>query len=360
MKVSLPKIEEGFRIIPHDFCGINSYLITPSLNPIWTTDNLYFRSIIVSEKLNTVLSCGFKKFFNDGEKPSLYPNINLFSDVYAETKHDGTLVIVDYCKDQFSMRTRGTASYKAQKNFTDFELLPQRYPKILEICEKYNYISFLFELETPNNVIVIRPETIKFTFLGGINKQTLANLTNEEISEFSKLMEIDRPRQYKFDNLSDLSLIVKEWKGKEGLVLSYNNHQNKIKLKSDWYNFVHRIKSQLNSDNNLLELYLDKQMPSHNDFFNIIETEFDFEIANQLETQIKKLCEAGDSVKKYIDNTLEIIHDIRKVETRKQQAEMITRNFKENSSIAFSILDNKQLSKIQLIKLIKAKMLVDI
>jgi NADH:ubiquinone oxidoreductase subunit len=141
-------------------------------------------------------------------------------------------------------------------------------------------------------------------------------------------------------------------KGKEGIVISYNNGQNRIKLKSDWYNWLHRIKSQLSSTKNLIDHYIEKEMPSIEEFYKIIETEFDYEIAVQLKQEIEKICEAGEKAKKYIDHILEVVHDIRTVETRKEQALMIKRNFQENSSFVFCVLDNKEITKEQWTKLI--------
>ena len=93
-------------------------------------------------------------------------------------------------------------------------------------------------------------------------------------------------------------------------------------------------------------------MPSYEDFYKTIETEFDYEIATQLKLEIEKICNTGEKTKKYIDYILEVAHDIRKVETRKEQAEMIKRNFNENSSYVFSILDGKEITKQQYEKLI--------
>ena len=85
-------------------------------------------------------------------------------------------------------------------------------------------------------------------------------------------------------------------------------------------------------------------------------TDFDFEIALQLKDDIEKICIAGEYTKKYIDNILEMVHDIRRVESRKEQAEMIKRNYKENSSYAFCILDNKIITNQQWVKLITQKL----
>jgi hypothetical protein len=146
---------------------------------------------------------------------------------------------------------------------------------------------------------------------------------------------------------------VNQWKKGEGIVIYGNNGQVLKKTKSDRYLLLHKIKSELNSTDNLIDFYIDNEMPSSKEFSDIIETEYDFEIAFQLKDEIEKICNAGEKAKKYIDHLLEMIHDIRNVETRKQQAEMIKRNCGENSACAFSILDNKEITKIQWFKMIK-------
>ena len=145
---------------------------------------------------------------------------------------------------------------------------------------------------------------------------------------------------------------VNQWKKGEGIVIYSNNGQILKKTKSDRYLILHRIKSTLSNEKNLIDFYIEKEMPSYDEFYKTIETEFDYEIAVQLKEELEKICEAGEKAKKYIDHILEVVHDIRTVETRKEQAEMIKRNFQENSSFVFSILDGKIMSKEQWTKLI--------
>jgi T4 RnlA family RNA ligase len=356
MKVRLPIEESYFNIVPNTFCGIDCYLITPQMDAKWSNDNLFFRSLIV-DKEGTVLSSGWPKFFNYGEKPECYPSLDDYNDWRFVDKVDGTLVICDYINNQFSMRTRGTVTYATQNNAPDFELLPQKYPKVVEFLKENPHITLLFELVTPNNVIVVRPKEVDFYLLGAINKDSMSVVSFSEMTDiWRQVGPIQTPQTFTFSSTTKLSEIVqhiKNWKGKEGIVVSYNNNQNRIKLKSDWYCFIHRVKSQLNSTNNLIEFYVEKGMPSVEDFYVVIETEFDYEIAVQLKSEIEKICEAGSKAKKYIDNILEMVHDIRKVETRKEQAVMIKRNYNENSSYAFAILDNKEITKQQWFKLIE-------
>jgi hypothetical protein len=355
VKVHLP-IEEGyFNITPDKFCGFYCWLITPEIDAKWNKNNLFYRSLIIDREGN-VLSSGWPKFFNYGEKPDCYPEPENFNDWKLEDKIDGSLLIADYVNDQFSMRTRGTVSYSSQKNSEDFELLPKKYPKVIEFLKENTHLSLLFEIVTPNNVIVVRSKQIDFYLIGAINKNEMTVVSSSELTDiWRKIGQMSTPQTYNFLDTNDLAKIaenIKHWKGKEGIVVSYNNGQNRIKLKSNWYCFIHRIKSQLNSQNNLIEYYVDSGIPSYEDFYKKIETEFDYEIAIQLKDQIEKICNSGNLSKKYIDNILEMIHDIRKVETRKEQAQMIIRNYKENSSYAFSLLDNKEITKQQWIKLI--------
>jgi hypothetical protein len=355
MKVSLPVEEEYFNIVPNKFCNLDCYLITPKIDAKWNADNLFYRSLI-TDKEGNVFSCGFFKFFNYLEKANCYPDPDKFNDWKCEEKKDGSLVICDYVNNQFSMRTRGTVSYATQENAADFELLPQKYTKVVDFLKENQHISLLFEIVTPNNVIVIRPKEVEFYLLGAINKNSMTIVSAGDLTEiWRKIGNIPTPKTYIFSDIRDLSKIsehIKNWKGEEGVVISYNNGQNRIKLKTLWYLFCHRVKSQLSSTKNLIEFYIDKEMPAHQEFYKIIETEFDYEIAVQLKDELEKICQAGEKARKYIDHILEVVHDIRTVETRKEQALMIKRNFKDNSSFVFSVLDGKIITKEQWTKLI--------
>lgn len=337
---------------------MDCFLITPKIDAKWNKNNLFYRSL-VTDKEGNVLSSGWPKFFNYGEKLECYPNPANFNDWKCEEKKDGSLVICDFINNQFSMRTRGTVSYTTQENAKDFECLPEKYPMLTEFLKQNSHLSLLFEIVTPNNVIVIRPSQIEFYLLGAINKNDMSVVSSFDLLEiWRKIGSIPVPQTYTFLDTNDLSKIsesIKYWKGKEGIVISYNNGQNRIKLKSDWYCFIHRVKSQLSSTKNLIDYYIDKEMPSYEIFYDHILVEFDYEIAIQLKDELEKICNAGEKAKKYIDYILEVVHDIRMVETRKEQAEMILRNFKDNSSFVFSVLDGKMISKDQWTKLINQK-----
>lgn len=351
-----PIEDDCFYINPNTFCGLDCYLITPQMNAKWSNDNLFYRSLIIDKEGN-VLSSGWPKFFNYGEKPGCCPSLDEHNDWRFVDKVDGTLVICDYINNQFSMRTRGTVTYATQNNAPDFELLPQKYPKVVEFLKENPHITLLFELVTPNNVIVVRPKEVDFYLLGAINKDNMTVVTSSEMTDiWRQVGPIQTPQTFTFSSTTKLSEIaqhIKNWRDKEGIVISYNNNQNRIKLKSDWYLFCHRVKSQLSSTNNLIEFYVEKGMPSAEDLYAAIETEFDYEIALQLKSEIKKICEVGHKVKKDIENMKDFVSSIRKFETRKQQAEHINNTYgvSGKTSQVFYLLDNEKLSDCLLQKL---------
>lgn len=350
MKIELPKEEDGFYILPVDFNDVPSFLINPKADAKWNKHNLHFRSLIVHAETLDVLSSGWPKFMNYGEKPDCYPDPDKFIDWEVQEKLDGTLVIVDYINGHINLRTRGTVSYKTQANFQDFEQLLVEYPGVVEFLKKNQNFSLLFELVTPNNVIVIREDKVKFYFLGAIDK---TNLTVKRLDGFFNHII---PKRYTFNSLDDIIQTVKYWKGQEGIVLVYNKNQNRVKFKSDWYLWVHRIKSQLNSENNLIELYVRQGLPDYNSFYSSIEKDFDYEVAIQLRGEISKLCDAGKHVNRIIISMKEFVSSIRNIPTRKEQAAIIMNSFggvgNNRAGMVFTLLDGKELNEQQITKLI--------
>jgi T4 RnlA family RNA ligase len=353
MKVKIPNKEDGFGVHEHEFCGIPSYLIIPSVDAKWHTNNLFFRSLIVHKETNEVLSAGFPKFFNYGEKPDCYPDPEKYKDWKIQEKLDGSLVICDYENEKFSMRTRGSVSYMNQANYEDFQLLPQKYPQVVDFLKIYPHISLLFEIVTPNNIIVLRPSEIEFYFLGAVDKVTLQTASSQGHEKIANILHIPTPKIYNFDSLKNTIETVKAWKGQEGIVLCYNDDQNRVKIKSDWYCWIHKIKSQLNSENNLIEYYVNEGMPDYNKFYKKIETEFDWELAEQMKKEILRVCETSKKVSKIKKQMQKFLNTIKNYETRKEKANAIINAYDgENlTSFVFTLLDDKDWSSDQLIKL---------
>jgi hypothetical protein len=350
-----PSSDHGFGIYEHEFCDIPSYLIIPAIDAKWNKTNLHYRSLVINKETSEVLSSGWPKFFNCGEKPDCYPDPNKYNDWHVQEKLDGSLLVADYVNGKFNMRTRGTPSYINQNNFKDFELLKEYYPNVVSFLEKNNHLSLLLEIITPNNIIVIRTPMVQFYLLGAIDKTTLKPLSLKKIESISQELKIPTPEVYSFDNLEETIKTVKEWKGKEGIVISYNDNQNRIKIKSDWYCWIHKIKSKLNSESNLIEFYVNEGLPSYKKFYNTIKTNFDWELAEQMTSEISKMVECGKKVKKTAKGMKNFVDTIKHYSTRKEQAQQIISSYgggqNNRSAMLFNLLDGKNLTKEQLIKL---------
>lgn len=352
---ALPLEEDGFNSYPIEFCGIESYLIVPDISAKWGRHNLHFRSLIVRGSDFEVLSSGFPKFFNAGEKPDAYPDPEKHKDWIINAKIDGSLLIADYVNGQFSMRTRGTASYITQHNAADFEQLLIKYPRVAQHMKDNQDLSFLFEIVTPNNWIVIPYPEIDFTFLGAVDKEDFSLLPFYEFQQMGWSMEVPMPEIYTFKkDLAEIATNVKEWIGREGIVLSYNNFQNRVKIKSDDYLLRHKLKSELNSEQRFVELYVHEGMPDYQEFFNIIQKIVDFETATAFRGRISKVIDAGKEVKRIIEGMNNFVAGIRNFESRKDQAQAIIRSYGEGngrSGMVFATLDSKPLTKDQIQKL---------
>jgi hypothetical protein len=332
-------------------------LIFPIKHDIkWNDENKIFRSSIWT-KDGDLVSASWKKFTNLGEQPEFEP-LDIDSDIQFIHKLDGSTLIVSKFKEELIVRTRGTHDATILDNGDEIPFLKQKYPLIFDndVLNNERY-SIICEWYSPRNIIVEREAEEPTLWLTGIIKhEDYSYLSQKELDNLSTEWKIERPFRYQFNSLSSMIESVNQWKKGEGIVIYGNNGQVLKKTKSDRYLLLHRIKSQLNSQNNLIKYYVDAEMPSCENFYKKIETDFDFEIAIQVKDEIEKICVAGEYTKKYIDNILEMIHDIRRVESRKEQAEMIKRNYKENSSYVFCILDNKIITNQQWVKLITQKL----
>lgn len=354
MKINaLPSEEDGFKFYPVNFCGIESYLIIPEIMAKWNKFNLHFRSLIVRQNDLEVLSSGWPKFCNYGEKPDAYPDPLSYKDWTITEKMDGSLVICDSIDGVFNMRTRGTPSYISQANAPDFDLLPVMYPKVVEYLRDHPNISLLWEIVTPNNVIVVWSETVTFTLLGAVDKDTLKPLPQAKVDEIAKFIDAPQPKVYTFKNIEELKESVEKWEGKEGVVLAYNKNLNRVKFKGAWYLLRHRLKSELSSESNFIDLYVAEGMPTYDEFYKILEGVTDFETAVQFRGRISKAVDAGKEVKRILEHMDEFVKEIRNFPSRKEQALAITQAYGQTNraGFVFSRLDNRALTNDNINKL---------
>lgn len=355
IKLFIENKSEDFCFQDCNFCGIESFLIYPKhLGVKWTKENLIFRSLICDKEGNP-LSCGFPRFVNLGELPEVFPPPLNLNNCNVVEKLDGSAMLCSYHNNILNIRTRCTASYKQLDNYKDFEFVAQKY-NIENLCKEFSEFTWLFEIVTPNQRIVLdygdEPDAY---LIGAIWKKDYSLLSQSELDLVANKLNLKRPKRYNFTDLDELVKYIKEAKDIEGVCI-YSDQDTKIhKLKSEFYLAAHRMKSELGSINRVAEFYAQCGLVSEETFRMMLDNSFDFEVINRAKVDIEKVCEAIGKVRNLFVSICGVVTGLKiKNSDRKFQANYIINRFPEHKDIAFLLLDGKELSSKNIEKLMKS------
>lgn len=181
----------------------------------------------------------FDKFFNYGEAQSAVNRID-WSTASVQQKVDGSLIKMWYDYDGWVISTNGTINaFKAECGDTTYGALVEqvidRIPNFLKMLDR-DY-TYMFELTSPFNRIVIRYEGVNLWYLGRRNI-----LTDEEDSEGLRLEGLLYPEVYPHHSLSECIAAAHEMgDDEEGYVVCDANF-NRIKIKGDEYLLLHKMR----------------------------------------------------------------------------------------------------------------------
>jgi len=337
---------EGFNKKEVLFCGIEAILITPDdIKSKFTQDNKIFRSSIWSRD-GELLSASFPKFKNAGEDPDNFPMPKSLDGVGIVTKIDGSTCIVDFVNGEFSMRTRGVSSYLTQANYKDFEFCIEKYPKIKASIMNNPDYSFIFEIVTPNQKIVLdygpEPDVI---LIGAIDKNQYWIVEQRYLDNLAEAIGVKRPEYHNFDSFEDIYEFCKINRTIEGFCLYFNNGQSIVKVKTDFYLALHRLFSGMKTIGNVIDVFLTTpRFTKYSDFYEFICVNMDFELAERCKDDILKVVVAYCKVLEKIEMIKNVINNVRGDSfTRKEQALDIMQHYGGDirQKIAFLLLDDK-------------------
>ena len=325
----------------------------------FTQKNKIFRSSIWTNE-GELVSAGFPKFPNLGEKPDVFPVPTNLKNAVVTSKMDGSLLIISKNKGQYILRTRGTVDATIHENGAELEIFKEKYLPILDnSCAKSDTwnVSFLFEWLTASkdHTIVIKYDDVpEWIFIGAVNHDDYSLFPQDVLNAFAKLYRLKRPEQHTFNSVDELVDIVTKWKNQEGVVLYTNVGQSLHKIKSDDYKKRHAFKSSATLENTL-ELFFTFDKPDYNSFQQKIGELYDWECAQMVQGHISNIVDAYKDVQKitvgmtdFVNNTLKLLPN------RKEQAQKLLSSYGTGSNrsvMVFAILDGKPLTKNQEIKL---------
>ena len=351
MQIQWNKLEnEGFivkdTIIQGDICTLvipQHIGINWNIGINWTEENKCFRSSIWRKDDFYPVSLGFKKFVNLEERPDFeIPNLKTFS---AIQKLDGSLAIISMYKKQLIFRTRGTFDARNLDNGNEVDLLISKYPKLFqsELLQSEK-VSILCEWTTPNNVIVIREtEEPELWLVNIVNHENYTYFKQDELDKIAIEWDIKRPNRYKFSTIDVLKDEVSQFKGVEGVVIYCNNDQILKKVKGLDYLKKHAFKSEC-SLKNIIELFLQYNKPSSEEFITIIEKQFDYECSQMCLPYISKVYDAYESVLGLLEFIKRFVDPLKAI-TRKEAAQkiMTTTFTRLEQSCAFKLLEKSEI-----------------
>jgi hypothetical protein len=345
---------ESFLVDEHVIAGETVYLVTPKRMGVnWNQENKIFRSSIWNSEGN-LISASFPKFMNWGENEERFPTPNSLDKCTIVEKLDGSLLCVSKYKGQYILRTRGTSNAFNFENGHELKIFESTIlDKLKDENETWDY-SILFEWMSPNNVIILNygDEPI-WKLIGFINHHDYSLADQVLLDLMAKKYDLLRPEYFTFKNITDLVSSIQKLKGKEGVCVYSKKGQVIHKLKSADYLVKHRFKSSVTLENTL-DLYFANNQPKYQDFVNILIDTFDYECFEMVRGYVSEILDASKEVEKIVDGFHNFIYThLVQLKNRKLQAEKVIQSYSttNRSSMLFTLLDKKPLSREQLEKL---------
>lgn len=266
MKIDLYKIDtERFRVREKD--GLT--LITPE-NGLWDwrDDELHMRSLLCRDD-GEVVSSGFPKFFNYGERPNhpeIWQKYNRRSITYKE---DGSLIIASLIEGKLHLRTRGNHDLgdfhdRVWKIVKDKRLDSELKYTIESLSLRSNcpswQISILMEYVAPDNLIVMKYDKENLVILGATHypdneiKIADAECLMSYLPSQTNVLTFEVHESTQNSGKSFAEFVSKFPSNIEGFVANlslptdHNNHvRHLIKFKTDWYIRLHGLMTETES-----------------------------------------------------------------------------------------------------------------
>jgi hypothetical protein len=213
-------------------------------------------------------------------------------------------------------------------------------------------LTLIFEWESPVNRIVIKHDEVDVKLIGAIKHEDYTLFTQSELDGCAQYLRVPRPRVFDFDSVDDLVDSVHEFQGIEGVCLYSENGQRIHKVKAPEYLAKHRLKDSMRTIEHVMDYYFKKECPKFNDFYQMVESEIDWETAEECRADMSRICDGMSEVKAIVEHMREVVEPL-KTEQRRTAANIIKQKYGNTNrcAYAFKLLDGKELNNDMLKKL---------
>lgn len=292
----------------------------------WNEITMICRGLVLDDSGEVVINC-FPKFFNHSEADGLqgYTMRKQAGMPYTITdKMDGSLIQIARYKGQIVITSSG--SFTSPQALKAAELIKGREDWIDDTH------SYIFELIYPENRIVLDyGNLVSLTLLAIRHTDTgIESPLSIHIGEFDLVQTVDR-----FDNLDVIEYELKkvDFINKEGYIVKFDDGF-RVKMKYDEYCRLHKIVSGVN-EKWVWECLRDGKDPLA-DLTNVPDELFDFVKKAKADLQTKYA---------FIEKAAKAIFvTVYPLQTRKEQAAWLMKNYKHMADLVFCLLDKKDYS----------------
>lgn len=315
------------------------------------------RGLILDEDTFEPVCVPFFKFGNYGE--SYCPEID-WKNCWVGQKLDGSLIKIVRLGEDLLISTNGTIdAFKANlqeqigcdsKNFGELvveAIVDAFYDRIdwdgfgLPLCQETvekecieffksnleDNKTYMFELTSPFNKVVVQWHETRLNFLGVRDNTTLQEtyFNDHFLKDF-----FNTPKVFPLRTIDECVKAAQELGvDEEGFVVCDRDF-NRVKVKSPTYVSLHHIKN-----NNILSYERGIEIVRGNELDEVL-TYFP-----EFKPHLEKIRDDCEELKKKLNVANESMNEIRKMETRKEQALTIQRIFGRHSGVGFALLDGK-------------------
>jgi hypothetical protein len=242
--------KKGFVVTEHG----DYRLVHPARNKFdWQDDELSLRSVVL-DRAGKVVSTGWPKFFNQGERPAtdeVMARELAAGRAVITHKHDGSLLIRSVLPD-------GTVLFRTRGSFDGGEygvwardVAQKKYPALLD-PQVFPRGSLLFEYVGAGNQIVVRYDEDDLVFLGAATHGPPVTYADwAELQQLSQSLDLNLVETYDWagaEGIDTILRLVQDWSHSEGVVVRSGDGQTLLKLKSAWYFAQHALRWHLSYD----------------------------------------------------------------------------------------------------------------
>jgi RNA ligase len=217
------------------------------------------RGMIFCKKTGELLSRPFQKFFNLGEREDLIPDFS--KPHYIVDKLDGSMIRPVPLPSGIRWGTKmGITDVAMQAE--EFVSKHPKYQKFAEACIEANATP-LFEWCSRQQRIVLDYPEDNLVLLAVRDNFTGEYVARKGIEVFSQVWDIPVVRVHEMcwarDNSEDFITFIRSMTGIEGFVIQFHDG-HMVKIKTDEYVSLHRAKSLLDNERDVVGLILEEKI----------------------------------------------------------------------------------------------------